>query len=61
MAYYVPPSEKVGGHVLRVPHQIAPIKLRKSELNAWNKCCTGFSQYFTACVVPVFCFYVYVK
>jgi len=25
MAYYVPPSEKVGGHVFRVPHQIAPM------------------------------------
>jgi len=25
MAYYVPPSEKVGGHVPRVPHQIAPM------------------------------------
>jgi len=32
------------------------VKLRKSELNAWNKCCTGFSQYFTACVAPVFVF-----
>jgi len=37
------------------------VKLRKSELNAWNKCCTGFSQYFTACVASVFCFYVYVN
>jgi len=25
MAYYVPPSEKVVGHVPRVPHQIAPM------------------------------------
>jgi len=25
MAYYVPPSEKLGGHVPRVPHQIAPM------------------------------------
>jgi len=25
MAYYIPPSEKVGGHVPRVPHQIAPM------------------------------------
>jgi len=25
MAYYVPPFEKVGGHVPRVPHQIAPM------------------------------------
>jgi len=25
MTYYVPPSEKVGGHVPRVPHQIAPM------------------------------------
>jgi len=25
MAYYVPPSEKVGVHVPRVPHQIAPM------------------------------------
>jgi len=25
MAYYVLPSEKVGGHVPRVPHQIAPM------------------------------------
>jgi len=30
MAYYVPPSKKVGGHVPRVPHQIAPM-CRKSE------------------------------
>ena len=27
MAYYVPPSEKVGGQVPRVPHQIAPMVL----------------------------------
>jgi len=26
MAYYVPPSENMGGDVLRVPHQIAPMK-----------------------------------
>jgi len=25
MAYYVPPSKKVGGHIPRVPHQIAPM------------------------------------
>jgi len=25
MAYYTPSPEKVGGHVPRVPHQIAPI------------------------------------
>jgi len=25
MAYYVPPFRKVGGHVPRVPHQIAPM------------------------------------
>ena len=25
MAYYVPPSKKVGGHGERVPHQIAPM------------------------------------
>jgi len=25
MAYYIPPSEKVGGTRPRVPHQIAPI------------------------------------
>jgi len=25
MAYYAPPSEKVGGHVPCVPHQIAPM------------------------------------
>jgi len=25
MAYYVPPSKKVGGHGGRVPHQIAPM------------------------------------
>jgi len=25
MAYYVPPSEKVGGRVPRVPHRIAPM------------------------------------
>jgi len=27
MAYYVPPSEKEGGHVRRVPHQIAPMRI----------------------------------
>jgi len=37
------------------------VKPRKSELNAWNICCTGFSQYFTACVAPVFCFCAYVN
>ena len=34
MAHYVPPSEKMGGHVLPVPHQIAPItvtSLHKGE------------------------------
>jgi len=25
MAYYIPPSEKVEGHVPRVPQQIAPM------------------------------------
>jgi len=25
MAYYVPPSEKMGGHFPHVPHQIAPM------------------------------------
>jgi len=25
MAYYVPPPKKVGGHVLRVSHQTAPM------------------------------------
>jgi len=25
MAYYVPPSEKLGGHVPFVPHQTAPM------------------------------------
>jgi len=25
MAYYITPPEKVGGHVPRVPHQIAPM------------------------------------
>ena len=28
MAYYVPPSKKVGGHVPRVPHQIAPMPVK---------------------------------
>jgi len=32
------------------------LKLRKSEWNAWNKFCTGFSQYITACVAPGFDF-----
>jgi len=32
------------------------VKLRISELNAWEKCCTGLSQYFTACAAPVFLF-----
>jgi len=25
MAYHIPPPEKAGGHVPRVPHQIAPV------------------------------------
>jgi len=25
MTYYIPPCEKVGGHVPRVPHQSAPM------------------------------------
>jgi len=38
MAYYVPPSEKVGGHVPRVPHQIVHMifsntkKLKNSDI-----------------------------
>jgi len=27
MAYYIPPPEKVGGHIPRVPHQSAPMKI----------------------------------
>jgi len=27
MVYYVPPSKKVGVHVPRVPHQIAPMAI----------------------------------
>jgi len=48
MAYYIPPPEKVGGHVPRVPHQIAPMlpetrffsttKTRVFKKN-WNYCC----------------------
>jgi len=26
MAFYIPPPEKVGGYVPRVPHQIAPMR-----------------------------------
>jgi len=29
MAYYITPPEKVGGHVSRVPHQIAPMLTTK--------------------------------
>jgi len=35
MAYYVPPSEKVGGHVPRVPHQIALMNLTAVALECW--------------------------
>jgi len=31
MAYYVPPSEKVGGHVPHVPHQIAPMPMTQMK------------------------------
>jgi len=34
MAYYVPPSEKVGGHVPRVPRQIAPMAV-SAQLVPW--------------------------
>jgi len=37
MAYYVPPSEKVGGHVRRVPHQIAPMSTTFiHHIPGWN-------------------------
>ena len=33
MAYYVPPPEKRGTHVLRVPHQIAPMDITNSQVD----------------------------
>jgi len=33
MAYYVPPSEKVGGHV---PHQISPMLMRQNEIHGFT-------------------------
>jgi len=35
MAYYIPPPEKVGEHVPRVPHQIAPI-LITAKIKNWG-------------------------
>ena len=37
MAYYVLPSKKSGGHVLHVPHQIAPMSLSNGENAIWPK------------------------
>jgi len=34
MAYYVAPSKKVGGHVPRVPHQIAPMLVISLDFSA---------------------------
>ena len=42
MAYYVPQSEKVGGHVPPVPHQIAPmisLMIENISFNAFYKRC----------------------
>jgi len=33
MAYDIPPSEKVGGHVARVPHEIAPMFSSNHKIN----------------------------
>ena len=35
MAYYDPLSEKVGGHVPRIPHQIASMVDGKMALKSW--------------------------
>jgi len=39
MAYYVPPSKNVGGHVPRVPHQIAPMAVWDTVLQRFG--CTS--------------------
>jgi len=36
MAYYIPPPEKLGGHVPRVPHQIAPMCVGVLQLAVWE-------------------------
>ena len=36
MAYYIPPPEKVGGHIPRVPHQSAPMKII-GVLQGWSE------------------------
>ena len=36
MAYYVPQSENVGGHVPRVPQKIAPMLSSASKLNHYR-------------------------
>jgi len=39
IAYYVPPPEKVGGHVPLVPHQIAPMDYYKHWVIARHETC----------------------
>jgi len=51
MAYYIPPPEKVGGHVPRVPHHIAPMLLVRynADLELRSFCYTvaGVSNLFS--------------
>jgi len=59
MAYYIPPSEKAGGHVPRVPHQIAPMAISNYCLaalpaNRVARCSTRNK----ASVYPVYCNFI---
>jgi len=43
-AYYIPPPEKVGGRVPRVPNQIAPMVLPKESLSGLFFLWVGLSR-----------------
>jgi len=51
MAYYIPPPEKVGGHVPRVPHQIAPMVNTEHESLRCLGCCSLCCQLCNDCGV----------
>jgi len=59
MAYYIPPPEKVGGHVPRVPHHIAPMLLVRynADLELRSFCYTvaGVSNLFSLWAISALC------
>jgi len=50
---HVPPSKKVGGHVPRVPHQIAPMRqiVVMSHIACWFRsgALLKFDQFYHSC------------